>query len=101
MEYTISNDSAGRMATITGRVTFKEQATFRELINTLFNETSASYVLNLGGVDHIDSAGLGMLLIARKHAQAKSADVILRHPPEGVRMTLDLAKFNELFTIEG
>lgn len=100
MQYTISNDGASRVARVDGQVTFQEQKDFRELLNELFGENSSSYVFDLTSVNHIDSAGLGMFLIGRKRAQENSASVVLRHPPSNVRHTLELAKFNELFTIE-
>lgn len=100
MEYDISTNGGDRTAAIVGRVTFKEQSDFRELLAVFFAEKSPRYVLDLNQVQHIDSAGLGMLLIARKRAQGHGADVVLRRPPQDVMMTLELTKFDDLFTIE-
>ena len=101
MQYTIVNEGSNRTAKINGRVTFQEQNEFRALLSDLFDEDVSGYVLDLSGVEHIDSAGLGMFLIGRKRAEEKNATAILRNPPESVKHTLELAKFHELFTIEG
>lgn len=101
MQYNITNEGANRVARIEGQVTFQEQKDFRELLNTMFGEQSSSYVFDLSKVNHIDSAGLGMFLIGRKRAQEVGATVALHHPPANVRHTLELAKFHELFTVEG
>lgn len=100
MEYDIASVGAGRVLTLDGRVTFKEQSAFRTLLDAFFAEDAEPYILDLGAVTLIDSAGLGLLLIARRNAQTKGADIILRRPPPEVRMTLELAKFQDLFTIE-
>lgn len=100
MQYSISNEGSQRIARIEGQVTFQEQKDFRELLNTMFSETSGNYVFDLNNVTHIDSAGLGMFLIGRKRAQEVGATVALHKPPSNVRHTLELAKFHELFTVE-
>lgn len=101
MKYTITTEGASRIARVDGQVTFQEQKDFRELLNEMFAQASKSYVFDLTAVSHIDSAGLGMFLIGRKRAQENGAGVVLRHPPSNVRHTLELAKFHELFTVEG
>lgn len=101
MKYTISTEDTARTARIDGQVTFQEQKDFRELLNEMFAQAAKSYVFDLSAVSHIDSAGLGMFLIGRKRAQEHGAVVVLRHPPSNVRHTLELAKFHELFTVEG
>lgn len=100
MEYIVADNSAGRIVSLTGHLTFREQKAYRSMLGELFSESKKSYVIDLDAVNHIDSAGLGMLLIARKYAKKNGADVILRRPPADIRMTLELAKFHELFTIE-
>lgn len=100
MEYVVADNGAGRIASLTGHLTFREQKTYRSMLGDLFSKATKNYVIDLDAVQHIDSAGLGMLLIARKYAIKNGGDVILRRPPSEIRMTLELAKFHQLFTIE-
>ena len=48
----------------------------------------------------IDSAGLGMLLLARDEGKRKNLDVCLRRPRGQVKRMLEVARFDTMFTIE-
>ena len=57
-------------------------------------------VIELSGLDFIDSAGLGMLLIVRDAAAAHSAKVVLRGAREQAKRLIQVARFDSLFTVE-
>ncbi len=59
---------------------------------------SPSWVVDLEGVDYIDSAALGMLLLLREHANGTRVSV--RHLKGQPREVLLMAKFDRMFAIE-
>ncbi|MEO5352987.1 MAG: STAS domain-containing protein [Magnetococcus sp. XQGC-1] len=64
--------------------------------------TGTSYEMDLQMVEKIDSAGLGMLLLLKEHAQLKNntaSNVVLRNAQPEVLKLLRLVNFHQLFTI--
>lgn len=95
---TVAGDTAE--ITITGRLTFKFHKEYKDFLDELLKNKVDRFVFDLAGVEFIDSAGLGMLLIAKQKAQGQSAAVILRKPAENVKRMLQVAKFDKIFEIE-
>lgn len=100
MEYSVNNGANERAASISGKVTFREQGKFQSFIQDLFKETHNAYVIDLADVEHLDSAGLGMLLIARNESIERKSSVTLRKPSEPIHKILMAASFDNVFTIE-
>jgi stage II sporulation protein AA (anti-sigma F factor antagonist) len=59
-----------------------------------------NYVLDLHGLEFIDSAGLGMFLIARETAEKKVLQLRLRRPQGQVQQMLQVTKFVDLIPCE-
>lgn len=95
---TVAGDAAE--ITITGRLTFKFHKEYKDFLDELLKNQVGRFIFDLQGVEFIDSAGLGMLLIAKQKAQGQNATVILRKPPENVKRMLQVAKFDKIFEIE-
>ena len=101
MQFSIRSDGSSRVAELSGRMTFHDHKEFRDMLGQLIEGGVQSYVFDLAKVEHVDSSGLGMLLLARDNAEnAGTTNVVLRNAPEAVRHTLRLAKFEELFDIQ-
>ncbi len=92
-----SNDTS---VSLSGELTFTDHAAFLELSARLFGTTAKSVVIDLSKLEFIDSAGLGMLLIARDEAKNKSRDLVLRGPLGQVKRMFQVTKFDSLFTVE-
>ena len=63
------------------------------------NIGSNKIVIDFRDTDFMDSSGLGMLIKLRKHF-GPSADIRLRSPNPQVMDILEIARFEEEFTIE-
>ncbi|WP_170941363.1 STAS domain-containing protein [Elstera cyanobacteriorum] len=100
MQYTVDIKDNSAKIKITGRLTFKFHREYKEFLDELLKNKVGSYEFDLSGVEFIDSAGLGMLLIAKQKAQVFNAAVVLQRPPENVRRMLEVAKFDKIFTIQ-
>jgi len=65
----------------------------------LAQENRRTVVLNLGGVDAVDCAGLGLLVFLQQWAQAGGIDLLLANPRAYVRELLELMKLDSIFKI--
>ena len=63
-------------------------------------EGSGRLVIDLGRTRHVDSAGLGALMLIQRTAAERRQVVVLRNPNEEVRFLLVLTKLYDLFHIE-
>jgi HptB-dependent secretion and biofilm anti anti-sigma factor len=91
------NDS---VATLSGQLTFSDHGTFRDMARHLVASPSGRLVIELGGLDFIDSAGLGMLLLLREEASAAQRAVALRNAKGQVNRMFAVSRFDTLFVVE-
>ena len=63
-------------------------------------ESAGPVVIDVSGVDFIDSSGLRSLLSASRRAEERSGAVVLRAPSPGVLRLLELTGTTEQFRIE-
>ncbi|MBF0190952.1 MAG: STAS domain-containing protein [Magnetococcales bacterium] len=80
---------------IRGAFTHSLRREFRESYYTC--PANTHYVLDFSEVSAIDSGGIGMLLILRKHAGDAAANISLVNVPLRVSNILKLSKLDELF----
>jgi len=98
MEY--SNHQSGDNVEIklTGRLTFDDQRTFREILKVLGDAACHRWVIDLTALEFIDSAGLGLLLRIRNAGETSNANTALRVSADGqVRDMMDIACFDQMF----
>ena len=84
---------------IRGRFTFEMHKEFRESFDKQLAGDSSKIIVDFDAVDYIDSAALGMLLLARERAAAHGKRVELANCRGGVKAVLDIAIFLKLFVI--
>lgn len=83
-----------------GRFDFSAHREFRQAIKDAVENASVRTIqLDMSGVDYIDSAALGMLLLSRENAQSASKSVTILNPSVAAKQVLDIANFAKLFTI--
>jgi anti-sigma B factor antagonist len=63
-------------------------------------EGSGRLVIDLGRTRHVDSAGLGALMLIQRRAAERRQLVILRNVSEEIRFLLVLTKLDDLFQLE-
>ncbi len=79
------------------RVEFRSAAV--DLLDHL-PENTGTLVIDLSRTRHVDSAGLGVLMLVQRHAAERRQTVVLRHPNDELRFLLAITKLAELFRIE-
>ena len=100
MIYTVKNNAPDAEIDLKGRFTFADYSTFREITQLFDTHSSRNCVFDLRDLEFIDSAGLGMLLIARDKMSANSGEVTLKGAQGQVRKMLDLGRLETLFKVE-
>ena len=99
MEYRkMSNGDVVELA-LSGRFTFADNAKFREMTSESIDGKAKRVVINFGQMEFIDSAGLGMLLVARSLASEKKVDLTLSGAKGQVERMFSISKFGTLFTV--
>jgi anti-anti-sigma factor len=91
---------ADSTAVMSGDFTFSDHAGFLQVMNRLFDTRSTPVVIDLARVEFIDSAGLGMLLLARDAAAKSSRVLTLRGAKGQVRRMFAVTRFETLFALE-
>jgi anti-anti-sigma factor len=100
MEYRAKDEGHGREVFLTGSFKFSDNGVFREIIKDMDAYGGHDYVFDLNGLEHIDSAGLGMLLIAREMAEKNALQLRLRRPQGQVQQMLQVTQFTDLIPCE-
>jgi anti-sigma B factor antagonist len=85
------------IADVGGRLTAGGGVTLYKTIQGLLDRGVTKILLNLQGVDLMDSTGLGELVLAEKAARSKGAALKLAQLPDGVQRTLALARLANEF----
>jgi anti-anti-sigma factor len=63
-------------------------------------EGESRLVIDLSGTHHVDSAGLGALMLVQRRAGERRQRVVLRSASEELRFLLMLTKLEDLFELE-
>ena len=71
----------------------------RALIEAIDNNAGRQLVVDLEGVDFIDSAGLGVLVGGLKHARTREGDLVLVATGRSVIKVLELTGLTRVFEI--
>jgi anti-anti-sigma factor len=96
MDYDICPAAGATEVRFTGRMTFDDNEKFLNVVAALEHPAAARVVFDLSRLDFMDSAGMGMLMLAQDVAQRRKLDFALKGARDGVRRSLDLARFNTL-----
>jgi len=71
----------------------------RDLMNNLLNEGKTWFVLNLAGVDYIDSSGLGQLITIWTSIRNRNGQMTVLSPTKRVQRLLDITRLDSVFHI--
>lgn len=88
----------GTVVRCRGRIVYREAAALSQKVSELLPH-SRRLVLDLEGVEMIDSAGLGELVLLHMWAQAAGCEVKLAGASENIRQLLELTNLASVFEI--
>ncbi len=99
MEFRTETRGDRFVVSIAGVLTFDDHEPFRQIVNEISDCTPATVELSLATTKMIDSAGIGMLLLAKDKAD-KSGKVLLLSGVTGhVAKVVELSKIDQLIKI--
>jgi anti-anti-sigma factor len=100
MEFTQDQTPNGIVIVLRGSFTFKDHHGFRAVLDALTAAGGGRRVLDLSQVEFLDSAALGMLLIAEDETTRARGSLILRNPSGPITRLFELSAMDTLFRIE-
>ncbi|HYD64095.1 STAS domain-containing protein, partial [Azospirillum sp.] len=78
MDYGIDVKEQDAVVRLRGRLTFNDHAKLRALIREMLQNKAKRQILDLSALEFVDSAGIGMLLIAREEMANVDKQLVLR-----------------------
>lgn len=100
MDYGIDVKEQEAVVQLKGRLTFNDHAKLRALIREMLQNKAKRQVLDLSALEFVDSAGIGMLLIAREEMANVDKHLVLRAAAGQVKRVLTVAQLNKIVAIE-
>jgi anti-sigma B factor antagonist len=71
----------------------------RQTLNNLVSHGEVKFVLNLAGIERLDSSGIGLLVKALQTCKGAGGDVKLTSLPKVVAQTLSMCRLLPLFEV--
>lgn len=100
MEFVINDKGGQRDVVLSGRLTFVDHARMRDIIDGFKGGAVKTCKLDLAGVEFIDSAAMGMLLLARDTAVASHVHLTLKGARQEIKRLMAVARFDTLFEMQ-
>lgn len=96
MNYTVRDLGGVREVDLRGQLTFEANDDFRRIIEGIEQGGLTDCVLNLSSLDFIDSAGLGLLVLANNTAGRARVRLKLKQPRGQVREMIEISEFHTI-----
>jgi anti-anti-sigma factor len=100
MEHSFIRDGVSVELFLNGRFTYADNKAFLSFLDGVATDSYKKITIDLKGVEFIDSAALGILLLTKDKCTKASIDLVLRRPQGQVDQMFRISRFNELFAIE-
>lgn len=84
---------------LTGKLYVEDAADLREKLLKYLDQGYPNFVINLAGVDYIDSSGLGVLVAIQKRALENKGGVIIHGLRGAVKEIFELTRLTKVFEI--
>jgi anti-anti-sigma factor len=81
-------------------LSFADNGAFRKLLDDMAASRTTHWVFDLSSLASVDSAGLGMFIIAKETAKRAGRDLVLRSPTGHVKNLIELSKMDKLIPIQ-
>lgn len=84
---------------LSGKLTFLNGSEFHNHLNEILRREATAILIHLDELTFMDSAGLGMLMIAHKECNQRDIPLTIYHPNGDVKILLQMTKSYERFNI--
>lgn len=99
MDYAIISQPGVTRFVLSGQFTSADNMKFKRILDMLTEVTGTSVTLDFAGIDFIDSAGLGMLLLLRDLCQTRNLPLTITSARGQVQKIFLISRFDQLFTL--
>lgn len=100
MEFTSSQQDKKLRLILSGQFTFTDNQKFKQIVGLVDGNGLRSVEIDFAGIDFIDSAGLGMLLLLRDSCQNRNIPISIHSAHGQVEKIFMISKFDQLFSIQ-
>jgi stage II sporulation protein AA (anti-sigma F factor antagonist) len=100
MNYKTIDIKDGKEVQISGSFTFRDHDTFFEIVSLIKTAQDKKIVFNMADCDFIDSAALGMFVIAHDEASSKGVELSIKGVKGKVKDVMYAARFDSLYKFE-
>ncbi|WP_300544963.1 STAS domain-containing protein [Maricaulis sp.] len=100
MEYGTEIDTGRLIVTLSGILTFDDHEKFRSVVTVIADSDVDTVVVDLAALTMIDSAGIGMLLLANDRAGKQGKNLRLRGMSGHVAKVVEMSKLEQLIPID-
>lgn len=100
MDFDIRESNGTVEVFLKGRFSLQENDAFKQILDGIRGSRASRFVLDLGELEYMDSAGLGKLVLLRDAAEEAKVSISLRNPQGRVKKLLSLSRFHEEIAIE-
>jgi anti-sigma B factor antagonist len=95
-----AGDVPGAVVLVAGELDIGTAAPLRDALLDLGDRGATPIVVDLAGVDFIDSSGVSLLVEAKQRADAAGKELVLRQPTPRVMRVLEVTGLVDLFVVE-
>ena len=100
MKFTSQIEDHTGTVKLEGRFTFETHPAFKSCTQGLLDVRNLRrMVLDMESVSYMDASSLGMILLLRESAEARSLALALKRPSAAVRRLLEIVQFEKIFEI--
>ena len=100
MELTTREEGRVTILTVRGDLVIGDpETTFKKTVTRLLENGSVNLLVDLAGVNFLDSSGLGALVRALTNSQKEGGQTKLLHPGPQVRKLLQMTKLDSVFEL--
>jgi len=85
---------------LSGKFTFSDNKAFNNFLDEIGKNSYKKVIIDLNGVEFIDSAALGILLLTRDRCERNKTKLLVKNPKGQVRRMFDISRFSDLFQVE-
>ena len=86
---------------LSGRLTFNDHARMRALISEAVKTCQKEIAIDLSELEFIDSAGIGMILIAREEFDYRQKKLTIKNATGQVMRVMTITNLSKLVAIDG
>ena len=100
MDFNLETNGQECSISLSGRLTFNDHARMRALIKEASRRDVTKVLFDLSALEFIDSAGVGMILIAREELDGHQKKLTLRKATGQVKRVITVAQLSKLVEID-